>query len=65
MSSMKLGLSDPHVLVEPVNQDDVETLRSIEAALEWVESERPSGPDIATCLDPVRRSEFPAADPIE
>ena len=62
---MKLGLSDPHVLVEPVNQDDVETLRRIEAALEWVESERPSGPAIATCLDPVRRSEFPAADPIE
>ncbi len=44
------------------SQDDIETLRMIEAALEAVESERPSGPDIETCISPDRRSAFPCAE---
>ncbi len=45
--------------------DDVETLRNIEAALALVESERPSAPDIDTCLNPKHRSDFPLAEPNE
>ena len=34
----------------------------IAEALETCESERPSGPDLETCLDSSRRQAFPAAE---
>ncbi len=53
--------------LDEVDQDDVETLREIKAALAFVEADRNSDHDISVCTAPEsvgsRRSEFPAADP--
>ncbi len=64
------GSTEPKMpAADEVNQDDVATLREIESALEYVESEskHSSDHDIAICTDPIsvgkRRQEFLAADP--
>ncbi len=44
-----------------VSTDDVETLRMIEVAVQVAEEGRDSDDDIEACLEPSRRSSFPAA----
>lgn len=55
--------TEPSIVCYPALESDQEiTLRMVNVVLEAVESERPSGPDLEVCLDPTRRSEFPAAE---
>ena len=50
----------PVIIVDDSPADEeADTLRMIEVALEWVERERPSAPDIETCTDSSRRSSYP------
>ncbi len=46
------------VVDDSPNQDDIDTLREIECALEAVESRRPSARDIETCISSNRRTPF-------
>ncbi len=58
--------SQPPVVVvdDEVNQDEIETLRDIKTALEYVEAHADCEEAIESCTSSVRRSEFVAAPPI-
>lgn len=51
--------------VQASEEDDVETLRDIRAALEFCERAFDVDECIDSCTNPTRRSEFPAAEKVE
>jgi len=62
-----LAGTEPYLPVsDEINQDEIDTLREIECALEVVERISTHNLDdaIDSCTNPTRRTEFPAAAPI-